>query len=146
MQFHRNSGYAEQGDSLAARLVEANVRHGDEAELELVGVGVHNLREHLGITTLAFCPVIGVTVSRMIQRGLPGERDRPIPDVVQFSRSGRQFMRTIQDRQGFARLQCRVRTNGRIHLSGLRIVEFFPYGGTVSGTHSFRDYLAQTAT
>lgn len=120
----------EQESSLAGILVNADVRHGDEAEVVLDGVGVMSGKAS---AYLCFCPA-RVSKVNMIQEATPIERSKPMPATLRFSRrSRRELASKLKGRQGFATLRIRsFVSNGSMHLRDVRVENFQPVPDSAS--------------
>lgn len=133
--------FAEQPDSLAHRLVEAGFQQGDEAKIELVGVGVH---EPIcpGAVNLAFCPLPRVLIlPDTYQEGVwVGSSDPSVEPAVWFDRPSCELIKGMRGHHGFVRLQAELQwTKHWIHLNKLRFLKFASYDGPVNRPGSFED-------
>lgn len=129
----------EQAGSLAAKLQEAGHEHGDESELELVGVGVKSEGNKVH---LAFCPT-QVMCFKALQRGSAEERCQPLPRTLKLSRSSqRRIGNRLQNFHGFATVRCKVHSNGTFHLKELHVMHTQRYSGPVNTPYAYDDYKA----
>ncbi|MGH9857238.1 MAG: hypothetical protein ACRD4B_05280 [Acidobacteriota bacterium] len=109
---------AEQGISLAAMLRSAGVRHGDEVDVELEGVGVYSSRDETKGTysTIAFCPAY-LTSLKGRREGTREEHAQPLPESLTLHDP---LIEVLQRRlvvpRAFIGLNMRIRSNGSLHL------------------------------
>lgn len=133
----------EQGHSLAARLQEARIAHGDTAHgVVLQGVG---FEQRKGELHLAFCPTTITKIGTIVEAP-PLVRAAAMPWTVEISRPGRlKLWDHLRGHRGFATIYCeQIVSNGAIHLGGVQVLDY-SLGGPyvrVNYRNAYIDYLA----
>lgn len=135
--------HPEQSHVLSRKLVEANIQHGDEAEIKLIGVGIHRQGNSINV---AFCPAKIQVNPASIQFGGSSDRLHPFPLETTFDEQSVKAIKELRQHHGFATVSCNIRTNGLIHIRKLQVVRFDYYGGVVNTAHSFDNFLKFIAT
>ena len=132
----------EQEGSLAALLNRADVRHGDTAQVDLVGVGIER-KELTGKLHLAFCPASLDKVT-VLKSGTPQQHASPIPHCVTLSRRARATLYRRAPRRGFGTLRAVIHSNGTINLRSIEMVKTTeaPEGFQLNRCDSYSNLMA----
>jgi hypothetical protein len=129
---------SEQGHSLASKLKGADILHGDEARIEIVGVGV---KEDNGALVLCFCPS-SIPRTVPLRRATAAERRQPLPTDIHFSEAARRQLQSGITGRGFAHLRADLITNGVITFQDVEVLNFEPVDEAVgvNGRNSYEYY------